>query len=86
MSDPKHATGTTTAPNMWSPAHDSVPYTIDPNQPTYQFFSLPKYTWKVVIGHNESHGLTIGYTDEQVPCWFHRKMQEFVLGFKWSKL
>lgn len=84
MSDDVHMTGTVTVPNAWSPEHDSTPYTVDPNR--YQFFRMPKYTWKVVIGANESHGITIGYTDEQVPCWFHRKMQELVLGFKWSKL
>ena len=49
--------------------------------------SVPLPLWKVIIGGE--NGIQIFYTAEQidqVPNWFHRKMQELTLGFKWQKL
>lgn len=87
MSDNVHTTST--VPNIWSPAYDYESWTVPTSKLEkldYKFIPNPMYTWKVVIGSSEAHGLSIHYTNEQLPCWFHRKMQEFVLGFKWFKL
>jgi len=43
---------------------------------------IPKYTWTCVIGEL----LHLHFTEDQTPCWFHKKMQEVVLGFKWKKI
>jgi len=39
--------------------------------------------WRVEIGGQ--HGLSVYLLKGQEPCWFHRKMQELLLGFKWRK-
>lgn len=67
----------------------STTSTSDYRMPTSQLNAIrnPVPVWKVVIGGE--NGIQIFYTAEkidQVPCWFHRKMQELTLGFKWQKL
>lgn len=67
----------------------STTSTSDHVMPTSQLYSFrnPVPVWKVTIGG--ANGLQIFYTNEQlgqVPNWFHRKMQELTLGFKWQKL
>ena len=64
----------------------STTSTSDYRMPINQV-SVPLPLWKVIIGGE--HGIQIYYTAEQidqVPNWFHRKMQELTLGFKWQKL
>lgn len=41
---------------------------------------IPKYTWKceIVPGH------FFMFEEGNQPNWFHRKMQEFMFGVKWS--
>jgi hypothetical protein len=67
----------------------STTSTADNQMPTSQIksFRPPVPVWKVIVGGED--GIQIFYTPEQldqVPNWFHRKMQEFILGFKWQKL
>ena len=46
--------------------------------------TLPKSSgWEVVIGGE--NGLRIDPGRGKLPCWFHRKMQELILGFVWRK-
>lgn len=52
----------------------------------FRLCEAPKYPWRLVIGRSAKDGIAIMFTDEQVPNWFHRKMQELILGFKWQKL
>jgi hypothetical protein len=52
----------------------------------FRLCESPKYSWRLVIGHSAECGISIMYTDEHAPNWFHRKMQELILGFKWQKL
>lgn len=61
---------------MWEDNKIAVP------KEQYRFVQVPKYAWKVQMGGN--YGLTIMH--ETAPNWFHRKMQELILGFKWSRL
>lgn len=42
----------------------------------------PKYTWTLDVVAD----YTFYRQDHRVPNWFHRKMQELILGFKWQKL
>ena len=37
--------------------------------------------WKMTIGGKQ--GIYFGFTE--APCWFWRKMQRLVLGFKWER-
>lgn len=46
--------------------------------------SLPKSSgWELLIGGE--HGIRIDPGEGKLPCWFHRKMQELLLGFQWRK-
>lgn len=33
----------------------------------------------------QSCSYSFDFTDEEVPCWFHRTMQRWLLGFRWEK-
>ena len=48
----------------------------------FHVLKSPVYSWRVVLGYS-----TYIYVIEgKQPNWFHRKMQELILGFKWEKL
>lgn len=46
-----------------------------------KLMSMPVYTYYMMIG-----SLTLSIQQENVPNWFHRKMQTLILGIKWKKI
>lgn len=51
------------------------------NEYLYTLYTKPKNTYNLTLCNTLSFN---GLSD--VPCWFHRKMQELVFGFKWEKV
>ena len=49
---------------------------------TYKRISPPVYEWKLELCHGTFWCVEKG----KAPNWFHRKMQELLLGFKWRKI
>lgn len=41
--------------------------------------------WQCYLFGDEKWGLVITPAEGKEPNWFHRKMQEWILGFKWRK-
>jgi len=42
--------------------------------------------WRFRIGSKTHPALLIQYYVENPPCWFHRKMQAWLLGIYWEKI
>tara|TARA_R110000772_G_scaffold61076_1_gene137676 strand:+ start:1841 stop:2140 length:300 start_codon:yes stop_codon:yes gene_type:complete len=49
--------------------------------PDYSLRQTPEYDWKIQLVPNTFWMVEKGTE----PCWFHRKMQELLLGIKWIK-
>ncbi len=43
-------------------------------------FKMPVYKWTLHI----NKGFCMQFEEGKQPNWFHRKMQELILGFKWG--
>ena len=42
---------------------------------------IPDYKWQLTFGGNE-----IIYRYKTAPCWFHRVMVRWLLGWRWTRL
>ena len=46
-----------------------------------EFIDLPKDSWEWDLGTDG-----VVFTVISAPCWFHRKMQRLLVGFRWRRI
>ena len=58
-------------------SEDLIEYTNTFRQPVYS-------KWKCSLFGHDSMGICYYPVEGKEPCWFHRKMQELILGHRWT--